>query len=79
VVLEAENGQIIAGPTHAWLTSTAISGYTGTSYLHALPDTDTLLRKQRIGSGLIRCFCHCLRAFVFYSTIKQDYAKLTAR
>jgi YD repeat-containing protein len=25
VVLEAENGQIIAGLTHAWLTSTAIS------------------------------------------------------
>jgi YD repeat-containing protein len=41
VTLEAENGQRIDGPTHAWLTSTAITGYTGTNYLHVLPDTDT--------------------------------------
>jgi hypothetical protein len=40
VVAEAENGQVLSGTAHAWLTSTAISGYTGTAYLHALPDID---------------------------------------
>jgi RHS repeat-associated protein len=48
VTVEAENGQVLSGTTHAWLTATAISGYTGTSYLHALPDNDTLYPTEAI-------------------------------
>jgi YD repeat-containing protein len=48
VVMEAENGQLVNGTTHAWLTSTAISGYTGTHYLHVLPDIDALYQTETL-------------------------------
>jgi RHS repeat-associated protein len=48
VVIEAENGQVISGTTHAWLTTTTQSGYTGTAYLQALPDVDALYQTNEI-------------------------------
>jgi YD repeat-containing protein len=47
-VIEAEAGGRIAGATHAWLTATARSGYTGTAYLHASPDLDALYQTSAI-------------------------------
>jgi hypothetical protein len=47
-VLEAENGQGLSGPTHTWLTATAINGYTGTAYLQVLPDIDTFYQTDAI-------------------------------
>ena len=41
---EAEHyGQVLTHTTHSWLTATMQSGYTGTSYIQALPDIDLLL------------------------------------
>jgi hypothetical protein len=52
-VLEAERvGQVISSPTHAWVTMTAQSGYTGTAYLHALPDLDALVQRSLWRPGL---------------------------
>jgi hypothetical protein len=48
VVAEAENGQAISGLTRDWLTATAQSSYTGTSYLQALPDLDLLYQTTEI-------------------------------
>lgn len=48
VVLEAERGQTIPGFTHHWLTSTAQSGYTGTSYLQTSTDIDRLYQTSQI-------------------------------
>ena len=43
VVLEAEKSpQIISGTTQAWTKLTSQSGYSGTGYLQAGPDRDTL-------------------------------------
>jgi hypothetical protein len=48
-VAEAEHyTQIISNSTHAWLTSTVLSGYEGSSYLHALPDIDVLIPTEAI-------------------------------
>jgi uncharacterized repeat protein (TIGR01451 family) len=48
-VLEAERfGQVLTSPTHAWVTMTAQSGYTGTAYLQALPDLDALVQTDEI-------------------------------
>jgi len=39
--MEAEHySQAISSTTHAWLTDTVHSGYTGTAYIQALPDLD---------------------------------------
>jgi RHS repeat-associated protein len=48
VVMEAENGQVISSTTHAWLTATKQSGYTGTAYLQALPDIDALYQTNEM-------------------------------
>jgi hypothetical protein len=48
VTVEAENGQRLEGLTHAWLTTTVLSGYEGESYLHALPDIDVLIPTEAI-------------------------------
>jgi YD repeat-containing protein len=48
VVLEAENGQVITGTSHAWLSVASQSGYTGTGYLQARPDIDTLSQTDEI-------------------------------
>jgi hypothetical protein len=49
VVAEAEHyTDLISSTTHAWLTSTVLSGYEGSSYLHALPDIDVLIPTEAI-------------------------------
>jgi RHS repeat-associated protein len=48
LVARAENGQVISSPTHAWMTMTTQSGYSGTAYLQALPDLDALEQASEI-------------------------------
>jgi YD repeat-containing protein len=57
VVAEAENySQVISGASHQWLTATAQSGYTGTSYLHALPDLDALYQTSAITTSPVLAY-----------------------
>ena len=48
MVLEAENNDITNGVTHTWLRLTALSGYTGTSYVQTAPDLDALYQTTEI-------------------------------
>ncbi|MCP4362327.1 MAG: hypothetical protein GY796_30340, partial [Chloroflexi bacterium] len=43
VVMEAEHGQRTNGATHNWLYVSALTGYTGTSYLQPSLDNNTLI------------------------------------
>ncbi len=49
LVMEAENaGGIIAKNAQAWEGNTATSGYSGASYLEALPDNGTVIKKNAL-------------------------------
>ncbi len=48
VVLEAEHGQRSNGATHNWLYLSALSGYTGTSYLQPSLDNNTLISTNNL-------------------------------
>ena len=55
---KTKNGQFVEtfnistfNVNHSWLTATAQSGYTGTSYLQPLPDLDVLVPTDAISSS----------------------------
>jgi hypothetical protein len=52
LALEAEHaGRVISDATHAWLTQTVQSGYTGTAYLRAMPDTGRLVASEAVSTA----------------------------
>jgi hypothetical protein len=48
----SENGQVISSPTHAWVTMTTQSAYTGTAHLQVLPDLDALVQTDEIAGSV---------------------------
>ena len=48
IVMEGEHGERSSGTTHQWNLITTQPGYTGTSYLQALPDSDELYQPSEI-------------------------------
>jgi hypothetical protein len=49
LALKAEHpGQVVGDATHAWLTMTRQSGYTGSAHLRAMPDTGRLVASAAV-------------------------------